>query len=275
MDEKNEKPMDELNEKPVGEENEKPADVVNEKLADEKNEKPANKKNKRSKEELLEFIVVIMLGLTAVFTAWASWIGSLHSGNQAANYTLSTNLASEGNSEYNAAIQSYMQDMLLYNDVNNLLIDQYFAEKQNDEGQKEALAWKINEVMYANMRAELAAAVEWALAESDVQGVTVTPFEMEGFTDAYFETAFGLLAQSEEAMAQGQQDNTNGDAYGLVTVIYSVVLFLLGIVGTLDNYKNRRVIVSVACAAFMVATLYMFTIPLPTGFSVLSFFGVN
>lgn len=228
-----------------------------------------------TKKAFLEFIIVIMLGLTAIFTAWASWIDSLHSGNQATNYTLSTNLSSEGNSEYNAAIQSYMQDMLLYNDVNNLLIDQYFAQQQGDEDALATLEWKIDEIMYANMREELAAAVEWALAESEVQGVTITPFEMEGFTEAYFETAIDLLAQSEEALLQGQEDNANADSYGLVTVIYSVVLFLLGIVGTLSSYKNRLVIVGIACVAFVTATLFMFTIPLPTGFNLLSFIGGN
>ena len=43
----------------------------------------------------------------------------------------------------------------------------------------------------------------------------------------------------------------NGDAFGLVTVIYSVVLFLLGIVGTFKQLPNRYVILGVAIAGFL------------------------
>ena len=43
-------------------------------------------KKKRSKDEILEIVVVVLLGLTALLTAWATWIGSLHGGNQATNY---------------------------------------------------------------------------------------------------------------------------------------------------------------------------------------------
>ena len=72
------------------------------------------KKNKDTA-QILEIIVVIMLGITALFTAWASWVGSLHGGNQATNYTRSNNIAAEGNSEYNAGVQNMMQDMMLWN----------------------------------------------------------------------------------------------------------------------------------------------------------------
>ena len=66
-------------------------------------------KKKPDMDKLTELIIVIMLGVTALLTAWASWIGSLHGGNQATNYATSNNLASEGNSEYNAGVQQMNQ----------------------------------------------------------------------------------------------------------------------------------------------------------------------
>lgn len=48
---------------------------------------------KISKEKLsarLELLVAIMLGLTAVLTAWASWQDSLYGGNQAEKYANGT-----------------------------------------------------------------------------------------------------------------------------------------------------------------------------------------
>lgn len=58
-------------------------------------------KEKRSKEDILEIIIAIFLGVTALTTAWASWIGSLHGGNMSTNYTKSNNLAAEGNAMRN------------------------------------------------------------------------------------------------------------------------------------------------------------------------------
>ena len=62
-------------------------------------------------ENRIEIIVAILLGATALLTVWATWIGSLHGGNQSTNYTKSNNIAAEGNSEYNAGVQLYLSDM--------------------------------------------------------------------------------------------------------------------------------------------------------------------
>lgn len=231
------------------------------------------RKEKKSLDEMLEIVTVVLLGVTALLTAWASWIGSLHGGNQAENYTRSNNLASEGNSEYNAAIQSLTQDMMLYNEVNNMLIDQVYAEESRDEGELEKINWKIEEYINGNFSEELAEATDWALTQTEATGETVSPFEREGFAESYFETASELLAQSEEVLRQGSADNTYGDSYGLVTVIYSVVLFLLGIVGTFKGQKNRIALIYISGAAFLIVSIYMFTIPMPTGFSFGNFFG--
>lgn len=66
---------------------------------------------KRSKEDVLEIVIALFLGITALATAWASWIGSLHGGNMSTNYTRSNNLAADGNARWNEASQAMMQDM--------------------------------------------------------------------------------------------------------------------------------------------------------------------
>ncbi len=88
-----------------------------------------------------------------------------------------------------------------------------------------------------------------------------------------FSDALDVLRQSEEVLAQGQEDNANGDAFGLVTVIYTVVLFLLGITSTFKNTTNKMVVLIIASVGFVLATSYMFVLPLPTGFSLFGFFG--
>ena len=96
---------------------------VKETVVETTNEEPAEKKGKKkSKDEIIEIIVAIFLGITALTSAWASWIGSLHGGNQATNYTTSNNLAAEGNSMFNEASQNLMQDMMLWNEISSTRI---------------------------------------------------------------------------------------------------------------------------------------------------------
>ncbi len=234
------------------------------------NEKKS-RKSKKSKDEIIEIIVAIFLGITALATAWASWIGSLHGGNQATNYTTSNNLSAEGNSMYNEAAQNLMQDMMLWNEISSTRIDYSFAEQKGDRDGMDKAEWKLDQLLNDNCSDELYDAILWA----DEQEDGATPFDMEGFVDSYFTDARELLTESDELLEQGKKDNSNGDAFGLVTVIYSVVLFMLGIIGIFKGIPNRMFILIIAIIAFVIATIYMFTIPLPTGFNILSFFGAG
>lgn len=227
-------------------------------------------KKKRDPEKILEIIVAVFLGITALATAWASWIGSLHGGNQATNYATSNNLSSEGNSMYNEAAQSLMQDMMLWNEISDVLIESSYAEEKNDTEAVEKYDWKLEKLLNDNCSAELAQAINWAMEQDE----DTSPFEKEGFTDSYFTDAKEMIAEADKLLEQGKKDNANGDAFGLVTVIYSVVLFLLGIVGTFKRLPNRYVILGVAIVGFLFATIFMFTIPMPTGFNILSYFGL-
>ena len=227
-------------------------------------------KKKRDPEKILEIIVAVFLGITALVTAWASWIGSLHGGNQATNYATSNNLSSEGNSMYNEAAQNLTQDMMLWNEISDVLIESSYAEEKNDTEAVEKYDWKLEKLLNDNCSAELAQAITWAMEQDEY----TSPFDKEGFTDSYLTDAKEMIAEADKLLEQGKKDNANGDAFGLVTVIYSVVLFLLGIVGTFKRLPNRYVILGVAIAGFLFATIFMFTIPMPTGFNILSYFGL-
>lgn len=230
-------------------------------------------KEKRSKDQIIEIIVAVLLGVTALATAWASWIGSLHGGNQATNYTTSNNLSAEGNSEWNEASQMLMQDMMTWNTISDIYIDMAYAEEKGDELEYEKSSYKYDTLLYDNCTEDFQAAIEWALSQEE----WTSPFEYtyeDGTTyrDSYFDNAREVIAEADQMLEQGKADNTNGDAFNLVTVIYSVVLFLLGIVGVFKNLPNRIAILGVAAVGFLIATIYMFTIPMPTGFSLMSFF---
>jgi len=96
---------------------------------------------------------------------------------------------------------------------------------------------------------------------------------MEGFIDSYYVDAASVLSESQMVIEQGQQDNRNGDAFGLVTVIYSLILFLIGIAGSFKSLTNKYILIVISITGIVLTTTYMMTIPLPTGFDIMAFFG--
>ncbi len=250
----------------------------------EKNENTgdAPKKIRRSKEDILEIIIALFLGITALATAWASWIGSLHGGNMSTNYTRSNNMAADGNARWNEASQSLMQDMQIWNQISDYEVEILYASETNNTDQVYESAYKIMYICVDNLSEDMAEMIGYDFsfdAEDIIDWViyseksTVSPFSDQDFIESYYADAREVLAESEAILAEGQADNTRGDTFNLVTVIYSVVLFMLGIVGTFRRLPNRVFITGVAIVGFLFATIYMFTIPFPTGFDFLSFFG--
>ena len=218
-------------------------------------------------EARIEILCAIFLGITAILTAWASWIGSLHGGNQATNYTKSNNLASEGNSEYNSGLQLYLSDLMAYNTMVEYLYDQEIAEMNGNKEEAELIEEKLANYSDENCSEILQDGIDWMTAND-----AVSPFDMPGLIDRYYEDAEALLEESRAILEEGMSDNAHGDAYNLVNVIYSLVLFLLGIVGIFRRLPNRAVVLIIAVIAMILATIYMCTIPLPTGFSFSNFF---
>ena len=153
------------------------------------------------KAKTLEFFIAIMLGITALCTAWASWEGSLHGGNQATNYTKSNNLSAEGNSTWNEASQMLQQDTEIWNTINDISIDLEFAEEKNNQDEVDRLNYKLQQIYDDNVSDEFYEAITWALEQEEY----ATPFDMEGYTDSYYADALDMIAESDELLLQGQQ----------------------------------------------------------------------
>ena len=226
------------------------------------------KKKSFISEGKLEMLIAIFLGITALLTAWATWIGSLHGGNQATNYTKSNNTASDANSMYNEASQSLVQDMMTWNIITDYKFDMLLAEAKGDSVEVKMIEEKVDQIIEDSCTEEFQEAITWALEQEE----DVTPFMKKGFIESYYADANEKYAESQELLEQGMQDNKNGDTYNLVTVIFSLVLFLLGIVGIFKNIPNRFVVFVIAVILLILGTIFMLRIPMPTGFSLGSFF---
>ena len=226
------------------------------------------KKKEIIDEKKLGILVALFLGITTLLVAWAGWIGSLHSGIQAINFTKSNNLAAEGNSEYNVAAQVYISDLFTWNTILTLKIDMEAAREKGNIDEAKVIEAKIQEIMKSSCSPKLLEAI----SSTDLQKEIKSPFENEEFINSYFEKANELLNESKQVMEEGKKDNLRGDSYKLVTVIYSLVLFLLGTVGILKDFQSRKVLFIFSVGILIFGIIYMLTIPMPTGFNITNFF---
>lgn len=218
-------------------------------------------------EKRVETVVAVLLGITTLLSAWATWIGSLHSGIQSINFTKSNNMASEGNSEYNSRLQLYIADYSVWNALNDYYFELEMAKSDGDKANEKLLNKKIDNLIKQSASETLVKGIKWMKENGKTN-----PFEMPGINEEYFGEAQKKVDQSKEYLAEGQRDNTKGDSYNLVSVVYSLTLFLLGIVGVFKTLPNKVVVMTIAGAALIFAFFYMCTIPMPTGFDQMNFF---
>ena len=227
------------------------------------------KENTEKKSKRFEVLVAVFLGITSVLVAWSVWIGSLHGGNQSANYTTSNNYSSEGSAEYNTGSQLLVRDMMTWNVIQDYMFEKAIADFNNREDESKLIQDKVDNLI-ATCPESMQEAIAWAY-EQDPAG-TVSPFLKEGMIDSYFTRAKELHNTSQDYLEEGKNDSRNCDKYNLVTVIYSLVLFLLGIVGVLKHKPARRIVFWLAVGLLAFATIFMFTIPLPTDFDLFGYF---
>ena len=218
----------------------------------------------------LETVVAVLLGVTTLLSAWASWIAHLHGGIQSINFTKSNNTASQGTAEYNYGIQAYLADYMTWNTLKDYTYELEAAKAEGDQAQIAIINEKIENFKKNTISDVLAEGIKW-MEENNEDN----PFKMPGMSEKYFESAQKTVESSQELLEEGMRDNTKGDSYMLVTVIFSLTLFLLGIVGTFKNMPNRIAVMAIAAAFLIFAVVYMLTIPLPTGFAKMNFFEFN
>lgn len=209
---------------------------------------------------VLEMIVAIILGITAVLTAYASWQSSLYGGNQATNYTKGTAMIGEANSMYNEAAQYIAQDMDTWNTLSSLRVDLAFAQYKGDADETERVQYKMDQIMADNVGEEFKAAIDWA----DAQEEYASPFDKEGYLDSYYTDANAKYNEGDAMIEKGQTANNLGDKLGLVTVIFAVVLFMLGILGTFKSTKIKIVILAVSLVALVFGVIMMLSVPMLT-----------
>jgi len=224
-------------------------------------EAPAKKKRRFSM--TIEFWVAIILALTALGTAWASWMSELHESIQAASYTNATTQFSEGTSLNNAATLSLSNDMAAWNTLVLLETERRFYLEDGDTKSATRTNQQIEYLIETMIKdSTMAETVRTALHSDPIPNV----FSQEQM-NAYYQQSTEALAEGKEAFDIGNAANLYADAYGLVRILYSIVMFLLAAIGIYKEPLPRKIMLGMGACIFVIATIYMASLPLPSTFN--------
>lgn len=202
----------------------------------------------------LELIIVILLGIVSVVTAYASFQSSLYDSQMAAAYARGNNEETEAESLYLEGNQQYTQDTQTYAQLTLLDID----AKNGDSGAKD----KYDELYYQMVDDDFDAAIQWAQAQNaDHPADYVLPFDSDDYDAARFGDYDAEKAQSDADIKAGDQANTYGDELTLYTVLMAITLFLLGIAAVVRAARLKWILIGFGGVIFVVSAVLTFMVP--------------
>jgi hypothetical protein len=206
----------------------------------------------------VELVIVVLLGIVSVVTAYASFQAALYGSKMDSFYAESTRLTAEAESAYLEGNQQYVQDAATL----SRLIELEIEASSSDPTVAALAAEKLDELSFVSVSDELSAAIDWAAAENEADDTFYTwPQDDE----AYLESLFGGWSElSDEAVAAtvaGDEANNYGDRLILNTVLFAVSLFLLGVAAVLKSRKAQYALIGISSVIFVAGLVLTLSIP--------------
>jgi hypothetical protein len=173
-----------------------------------------------------EVVVVVILGLTALATAWSGYQASLWDGIQSSKYTQASAARTSAAQQRSAANQFRIADLTVFENHIDALIS------GNGE---------VADFYRLRFRDEFAVAYQaWlALDPLENQDAPSAPLEMPEYQLAADQTALDLEARADALFAEGEDANDYSDTYTLTTLLFAVVLFFAAIAERFEYVRSR------------------------------------
>lgn len=209
-------------------------------------------------EKYAEVIVVVLLGLVSVSTAYASFQASLYDSKMFQEYAVGQNVKTEAESIYLEANQQFVQDAQTL-----VKLDEIAVEMQSGSPEVAALATeKYASVYFGSVTDVFAEAIDRADAlNASGEGDYVSPQDDEAYLEDLFGTYWEKNAEVEERMAMGDNFNALGDKLTLYTVLMALSLFLLGVAAVVKRVATKFSIAAIAMVIFTFTAILTAFIP--------------
>ena len=201
----------------------------------------------------LEITITVLLGIATVLGAFAAYCAALWGGNQQSFYTQSLAETNRANTIYLEALNDLtgfgmndFKDDIIYsewkkNAERNDADAPYFFSKLSDGLQKDLKDDNPSDMgEYEKEQSEHLAEIETRFRHSE-----------------------DTLKSAASLLQKGQDANKNGDDFTLCTVLFTVVLFFLGIASLKTKQSLQKAYVVIACVVLLLSIVRMVTVPFP------------
>lgn len=201
----------------------------------------------------LEVIITILLGITTILGAFAAYCSALWGGEMQNSYTSSVTVTNHGNTIYLEALS----DLNSF-EVNDMKDDIIYSEwKENTEkGDAEDAAYFFT---------KLSPGLQKDLSDDPKD---VSEYDKE--QAAYLDSIMARLGDAEHyndsakvLMTKGNSANKYGDDFTLCTVLFTVVLFFLGLASLKTHSVMQKTYVIISVVILVLSFIRMVTIPFP------------
>jgi hypothetical protein len=212
-----------------------------------------------------ELLEAILLALAAILTAWAAFQATKWGGVQADSYSRAGAARTESVRESTRAGQLSAIDVDTFTSwLAAVAADERAGvESGLTEDGYMPLAGTESAFLYERFRPEFHAAFDaWVADGPRVNPAAApTPFAMPDYRVAEAERAIALADEAEERSAVARSANQRGDNYVLMTIMFALVLVLVGIGTKMDTVTARTFLFVLATVALVAAAGVVVTFP--------------
>jgi hypothetical protein len=202
----------------------------------------------RESHDLREWLTLVLLGLAAIATAWATFQAAHWRSEQALAGNRATTARVQANHESDIASRQIVVDVTT------------FAQWVNAYGTGNT---ELADFYFRRFRPEFRPAVTAWVATTPLKNpkAPLTPFVMPQYRSAAQQRADALEVKAGAATRQAEHNVTRADYYSLAVVLFASSLFFAGVSSRLRG-RPRVVVLAMGWTLFVGAIVWMATLPI-------------
>lgn len=183
-----------------------------------------------------EIVIVVILGVTALATAWSGYQASLWNGIQSSNYSQASGARTNAAQLRTTANQYRLADLTVFQNYIDAVIrgDEeiatFYRDRFRDEFDVAFQAWI-------------------ALKPLENPSAPPSPLAMPEYVLAADQAAREFEARADALFAEGERANDHSDTYTLTTLLFAVVLFLAAVAQRFQYPRARVALLGLAAVA--------------------------
>ncbi len=201
----------------------------------------------------LEIVITVLLGAATVLGALAAYSAALWGGELQSSYARSIAGTNEANTVYLEALND-LSAFEMYDLKDDILYTQW--KDNSAKGDVEDAAYFFG---------KLSPGLQKDLSDNpaDVSEYEREQQEQLDSINGQFKLADEQHDAADSLMNLGNIANKNGDDFTLCTVLFTVVLFFLGLASLKTKPGIQKTYVILACVIFVLSVIRLVTIPVP------------